>query len=310
LVKAKKMRGMILATILFMAMAAFSIPQAGAADVLTEVPPEDTSDVSVDVPTNILTDISGNWAYAQISSLIEKGIAAGYPDGTFKPDNTVTRAEFMVMVNKAYGYIQTKDVSYSDVMPGDWFYNDIALAAAAGYIAGYDDGTMQPNSAITREQSAVILAKVLKLDTSTLKKLAFTDANSIGAWSLNSVSAMVDGGMISGYPDGTFKPAAPITRAEAAALIDKSLAGRIAVAEVSLQKNTLILKVGNSETIFVMIRPNEASDKEVAWSSDNPEVASVNSAGYITGNAVGECTVTVTSHDGGKTDTCLVTVVP
>jgi uncharacterized protein YjdB len=169
---------------------------------------------------------------------------------------------------------------------------------------------MQPHSAITREQSAVILAKVLKLDTSTLKKLAFTDANSIGAWSLNSVSAMVDGGMISGYPDGTFKPAAPITRAEAAALIDKSLAGRIAVAEVSLQKNTLILKVGNSETIFVMIRPNEASDKEVAWSSDNPEVASVNSAGYITGNAVGECTVTVTSHDGGKTDTCLVTVVP
>ena len=304
MVKVKKLSVVILATILFTVAVGFGVPQAWGAGGEEEV------DVSVDVPTPTLTDIVDNWAYAQISSLIEKGIASGYPDGTFKPDNTVTRAEFIVMINKAHGYIQTKDVSYSDVMPEDWFYNDIALAAAAGYIAGYDDGSMQPNSAITREQAAVILAKVLKLDTSGYKNLAFTDASSIGAWSRNSVSALFDEGLISGYPDGTFKPAAPITRSEAAALIDKSLAGRIAVTEVSLQKNALTLKVGFSETIFVMIRPNDAADKEVAWSSDNPEIASVNNAGYITANAVGECTVTVTSHDGGKTDTCLVTVVP
>jgi len=302
--KTRKSKVMLLVAILFALVAFVGLPQASAAGG------EEDTEVSSGTATDIPTDIVNNWAYNQITDLMEKGIVAGYEDKTFKPDNNVARAEFMVMLNKAFGYSRAKEISYTDVKAGDWFYNDVAIASAAGYIAGYDDGTMRPNNPVTREQAAVILAKVLALDTSGYKLLSFTDTNNIGAWSLNSVSALFDAKMISGYLDGTFKPANPINRAEAAALISKAMAGRVPLTSVTLQFPAITLQVGKSQTIFVTIKPDDASDKEVSWASDDPAVATVTNAGYITAVAPGECTVTVTSRDGGKTSACVVTVIP
>lgn len=303
MVKARKFGFTILVAILFAVVACAGVPQALA------VGGEEDVDVSVDTPITMPTDIVDNWAYAQISSLINQGIASGYPDGTFKPDNTVTRAEFIVMINKAFGFNLSQDINYTDVKPDYWAYNDLKIAAAAGYIAGFEDGSMKPDSPVNREQAAVILAKVLVLDTSASKILPYTDAQTIGAWSLNSISALFDAGLISGYPDGTFQPTNPITRAEAAVLIAKGLTDWVPIDRVSLERNTLTLQVGGkSQTIFVMIYPANASDKAVIWTSDNPDIATVSDAGYITPVAPGECTITVTSHQGGKTDTCALTV--
>lgn len=302
--KTSKTWVMVLAAILFAVMTFAGLPQASAAGG------EEDTEVSSGTATNIPTDIVGNWAYTQITDLMEKGIVAGYEDKTFKPDNNVARAEFMVMINKAFGYSQAKEIGYTDVKAGDWFYNDVAIASAAGYIAGYDDGSMQPNNPVTREQAAVILAKVLALDTSAYKLLPFTDTDTIGAWSLNSVSALFDAKMISGYLDGTFKPTNPINRAEAAVLIGKALADRIPLTSVTLQFPAITLQVGKSRTIFVTVKPDDASDKEVSWVSDDPAIATVTAAGYITAVAPGKCTVTVTSRDGGKTSSCVVTVIP
>lgn len=178
---------------------------------------------------DVSTDIKGHWAETQITSLVEKGIVSGYTDGTFRPDNTITRAEFMTLSNRAFAYKAQADISYTDVNISDWFYEEVAKAKAAGYISGYEDGTMKPNNQISRQEVAIIVAKIKNLnvaaDSATLAK--FTDAASIPDWSRGAVSAIVKAGYVAGYPDGTFKPTNPITRAEAVIILFKAMDAKV-----------------------------------------------------------------------------------
>jgi len=206
LLKSNRVSVLVLAAFLFAIVSGFGLPQAKAATVPT--------------------DIASNWAVAQITSLVNQGVVSGYPDHTFKPDNIVTRAEFISMINKTFGYTNTAKVNYYDVRTSDWYYNDIAKATAAGYIAGYPDGSMNPNDCITREEASVIVARVLAKNNSGSGYLPFNDDLTIQVWARNSVAALVQAGLISGYPDGTFRPAYPICRAEAAAMIYNSSANR------------------------------------------------------------------------------------
>ena len=76
------------------------------------------------------TDISGHWAEKVITQWQEKGLISGYEDGTFKPDNSVTRAEFVIMLNKALGFTQKGNVTFSDVSANAWYYDAVAIAVA------------------------------------------------------------------------------------------------------------------------------------------------------------------------------------
>ena len=169
----------------------------------------------------LLSDISGHWAQSKIENMVGQGILSGYPDNTFKPDNKVTRAEFITMVNRAFNFTARATTNHSDIKPGDWYVEEIARAKAAGYISGYEDGTMRPNNPISRQEVAVITSKILKLDGSTSLEQVnrFSDSNEIAAWSRNAVAAMVKAGCMSGYPDGTFKAIYPMTRAEACVIL-------------------------------------------------------------------------------------------
>ncbi|MEN6463098.1 MAG: S-layer homology domain-containing protein, partial [Syntrophomonas sp.] len=181
-----------------------------------------------------LTDVNGNWAQSQIENLAGKGIISGYTDNTFKPANNITRAEFMVIVNRAFSYTNSASVSFKDVKSTDWFAGEVAKASAAGYISGYQDGTMKPNQNITRQEVASIMTRILKLDTSN-STVTFKDAKDIPAWSVNAVAAMAKAGLIKGYPDGTFKAINPITRGEVAAIVYSAISTDTATATVYSQ---------------------------------------------------------------------------
>jgi len=174
---------------------------------------------------NGVNDINGHWAQSQIQNMITRGVIAGYPDNTFKPDNSITRAEFITMTNRAFSFNSTAQINYTDVHTSDWFAPEIAKAKAAGYISGYLDGSMKPNNQITRQEVAVIIANVMKLDTTAgngaLSK--YSDAAAIPAWSSNAIAAMVKAGYLNGYPDGTFKALEPTTRAMAAVILSSTL---------------------------------------------------------------------------------------
>lgn len=169
------------------------------------------------------SDIAGHWAEDVITQWENAGMISGYEDGTFRPNNSVTRAEFVIMMNNALGLTETGEVSFSDVQPGNWFYNAVAIAVAAGYCSGYEDGTFKPSATITRAEAAVMIANAAGLEQDATGAAGFTD--SIPAWAQGSVGAVVKAGFMSGYPDGTFAANQSITRAEAVSSLNRVIGG-------------------------------------------------------------------------------------
>lgn len=172
-------------------------------------------------PETALTDISGHWAEKKIKELIALEAVSGYPDGTFKPDNKITRSEFTVILVKAFDLEPGSGKVFADTVD-HWAKNSIAAAASYGIINGYDENTFGPDDTITREQMAAMIVNAAKL-TSESAELSFVDSNSISDWSRESMAAAVENGIISGYPDNTVRPQGNATRAEAVTVIMNAL---------------------------------------------------------------------------------------
>lgn len=171
------------------------------------------------------SDIAGHWAESVITQWQSKGLIQGYEDGTFKPGNTITRAEFVTLMNNAKGFWSEGSINFSDVKNGSWFYSAVARAVAAGYVKGYSDGSFKPNNTITRAEAAVMIANTAKLSANEAGAYRFTDIGSIPAWARGSVGAVVAAGYMTGYPDGSFYANASISRAEAVSSLNRMLGG-------------------------------------------------------------------------------------
>ena len=161
-----------------------------------------------------LTDYDTHWAKETIQSAIASGDVNGYPNLTFKPDQSISRAEFFAMINNTFNYETVSDATYSDVDANAWYANDVAIATHENYVNGYTNGTMKPELSISRQEVAMILNNLLSLSPVASTSI-FTDAAQIPAWSNDSIIAIEEAGIINGYPDGSFRPTASITRAEA-----------------------------------------------------------------------------------------------
>lgn len=177
--------------------------------------------VTAPAPSN---DYESHWAADAIRSAISSGLIAGYPDGTFKPDGQITRAEFMTLINKTFKFTDKAEIMYTDVPTGEWYRDEVAKAQAAGYIAGYENGTMRPGNPITRQEVAAIFFKLKNLTAADASAAGFADAASIAAWAKGAVRAVVKGTIMKGYPDNTFRPEGFLTRAEAVTVVRGSLA--------------------------------------------------------------------------------------
>lgn len=165
-------------------------------------------------------DYEGHWAQATIQKWLDAGKVSGYPDGSYKPDSNVTRAEFVKMVNGIIDFNKKAVITYKDVPASEWFYDYIGVAQEVGYISGYSSDKFGPNDYITREQAASILSRIQYLDNNESALNKFADNLSISAWAKGSVGAASNSGFISGYTDGSFKPVNNLTRAEALTMID------------------------------------------------------------------------------------------
>ncbi len=186
---------------------------------------------SVSSPSNILnpstipqkdtfSDISGHWAKEFITKLEKSGAINGYPDGTFKPDNTVTRAEFSKIASISFGYNPTNETVFKDCLPGDWFNPYAAALSKAGIITGFD-GYFMPESNITREDAAVILARIAEQNGVSAKSDAdagYADRNEISSYAYEYINGLSAKNIINGDENG-FRPKASLSRSEAAALI-------------------------------------------------------------------------------------------
>lgn len=172
-------------------------------------------------PADQLKDITGHWAEASINQLVAQGAVAGYSDGTFKPENRITRAEFATILVKAFALEPQKGRVFTDTA-GHWAQDSIAAAAHYGIVNGYNGDKFGPNDNITREQMAVMVINAAQL-TPTTSGLSFRDSASISGWAREAVAIAVEIGIIKGYSDSSFRPQANATRAEAVATVVNAL---------------------------------------------------------------------------------------
>jgi hypothetical protein len=182
--------------------------------------PADKEPVITETETPGLNDISGHWAQNYIEHLVKKGAITGYPDKSFQPDATITRAEFAVVLVKAFG-LSGEGKVFADTA-AHWAKEYIATAAAHGIILGYNEKEFGPDDSITREQMAIMIVKAAGLEAGS-GETGFTDKTDISPWAREWVLAAVSNDLISGYPDNSFKPQNNASRAEAVTVVFNAL---------------------------------------------------------------------------------------
>lgn len=160
---------------------------------------------------------SAHWADPYLDQLVDWGVMRA--DQTANPDTPLTRAEFMAIINRAYGYQEMGEMPFTDVSEGDWFYDDVAIAYNAGYMKGTSATTASPNDRLTREQAICILGRNMMLKETPGEDLTFTDSRSISGWARGMVNTAVNNYIVTGYPDDTFRPKDNITKGQMAVLV-------------------------------------------------------------------------------------------
>ena len=167
------------------------------------------------------TDFSWHWA----KSYIIDGMNKGWIDttNTFNPEKFITRAEFVKIVNRAFNFTESKDETFKDVNPNDWFYDEIRIAVKVGYINGRDKDTFAPNDSITRQEAAKIIGYITnKIDYKFTYLSTFNDGNLVQDWAKPYVEGVLKAGYMNGYAeDNTLKPSNNIRRAEAITILSR-----------------------------------------------------------------------------------------
>lgn len=171
------------------------------------------------------SDIDGHWAKTALEEFIKDGYLNGDGNGNYMPNGTMTRAQFSAIVNRILRYTdESADISkYKDVSASAWYRADLAKALAAAYLSGTSADTMSPEASITREQTFVILARILKLDTTDTSALdAYADAADVSDWAKGSVAALIKAGYVSGDDNKKINPKKALTRAEGVTVLNRS----------------------------------------------------------------------------------------
>ena len=171
-------------------------------------------------------DVQKHWASKDIEFLASRMIISGFNESTFKPNDNITRAQFVTMLVQALGLTANEDVDFSDIPADAWYRGYVGAAVNSGITTGVGGNEFKPNALITREEMAVMVANTLAFlnfsfdEAETTALLAhFQDNHQISSWARNSVAAAYDAGVIKGMDPVTFAPQNKATRAQAAVMI-------------------------------------------------------------------------------------------
>ena len=177
-----------------------------------------------DKPAEIFTDINKYpWAKTAITKLYEEKIINGYEDKSFGGGNTVTRADFTLMLIRATEKNSDFTENFADVNEGDYFYKEVGIAKNLDLVSGFGENKFMPRANITRQDMAVIIYRYLLsenyIEEGKWEDSLFNDGDKVRDYAREAVSALSREKIINGYDDGTFKPSATASRAETAVMI-------------------------------------------------------------------------------------------
>lgn len=155
-----------------------------------------------------------------IEQLEERGLTNGYPDGTFRPEASITRSELIALVNRAFKFeTAASEHEFEDVSSDQWFEEHVRIAVKEGYINGYPDKTFRPYKVITRGEVAAILSRIMALEPVTYHETA----DDVDSWVFDDVQSMLEVDIMSMDDSGAFNARTPITRGEVATSLIKAL---------------------------------------------------------------------------------------
>ncbi|PWW07160.1 beta-xylosidase [Paenibacillus cellulosilyticus] len=206
-------------------MASMIVPSGAFASDISAVNAADNTSAAGNSSAVQGSDVAGHWAEGDFATWFNKHLLTGYADGTFKPNQAITRAEFVVLLDRVFNFVDKASLSFSDLKSTDYSYAAFQKAVAAGIIQGYSDGSVHPNAPISRKEAAVMLYRGFELAASNAAT-SLSDVASLPAWSKEAVETLVNDGYVNGYPDGTFGGDKSITRAEAIRMMN-NLSGEI-----------------------------------------------------------------------------------
>lgn len=191
---------------------------------VTETETDKPSEKPSEQPTSAFSDMSqAAWAEEAVNALVGMGIISGYPDGTFLPNKSITRAEFAkIIVLASNRYDKNAKCTFKDVKESDWFYSYVASAYELGFITGRSADVFDPNSNITRADLCTIVYRFIKSVNSEFKvtgTATFKDGDKIPSYAIEAVNALYASGVIGGMGDNMFEPLSPATRAQSAKII-------------------------------------------------------------------------------------------
>jgi hypothetical protein len=211
-------------------------PSTGqGSEVLFEAPsarpqPETSTPAAVEfAQASRFPDVAGHWAQPFIETLATRGLVAGFPDGSFRPNATVTRAEFAAMIRQAFDQPTRRTaVEFEDVPASYWAYTAIQTAYRTGFLSGFPDGTFRPEEVTPRVQALVSLASGLELSSNeaiaTLLNRYYQDAAQIPNYAQGQIAAATSNRVVVNYPNPELlRPDQAATRADVAAFIYQAL---------------------------------------------------------------------------------------
>ncbi|MFI3210164.1 MAG: S-layer homology domain-containing protein [Peptostreptococcaceae bacterium] len=238
-----------------------------------------------------------------MEEMVNMGVVSGYEDNTFRPNNGVTRAEFVKLINH---YLDLDRViennNFIDVSKGSWYFEEVAIAVYNGYINGYEDNTFRPNENITREEACKVLATILDFESDHINDIfKFNDYEDISTWALKYVEGIIDEGLMKGNDQNKLNPKSSLSRAEAITLLSR-IENRInSIPTITMQSMYIELE---SNFDYSMLNAT-AYDKE-----DGDLTSKIEFSGYVNTSISGSYKVTAKITDNnGAWATRTVTVI-
>lgn len=172
-------------------------------------------------------DLNGHWSQSAVLRMQDMNLLQGYVDDTFKPNHVINRAEFVMILDRVFGFTGgTESHSFADVTAGEWYYDAVTRANGSGIIQGTDEDHLSPKQPITRQEAAVMVDRAFQLSTGMEEEselLKFHDAKDVSYYAKKALTYLTSNHIMKGY-QGKLNPKSPITRAESAGLLAAMIA--------------------------------------------------------------------------------------
>ena len=255
-------------------------PTPNPIPVPTPIPAPTPTPLPIPVPTpsptptptpapSSLSDVRGHWAETFIQGLISRNLISGFPDGTYKPEAPITRAQYASIVAKAYDLpLKQSATNFSDVPQNFWALDSITKSNRMGFIAGFPDGTFRPGQNLTRVQALVSLVNGLGLTGGTPSVIGvYSDRAEIPSYATDLVATATQKRIVVNHPNlAQLRPSMDITRAEVAALVYQSL---VATNRAPAIASAFIVDPDVSIAIFPDVSQHWAKDFVLGLASQN-----------------------------------------